>query len=255
MNDTPRPTISVPYAVVTPRVNGDMDDLAWSRAASIPALPVMFGLEGRGKHPLPTEVRLLWDEQYLYVRYLCTDDDIFTSMTGHDQKFFMEDAVELFIDPKGDARQNIEIEINPKGCTTDMMLLYVNPKVPLAPDLTWRWPDRTTALFLNMAWECDGLRTAAGRLMDGKRTAGWIIDAAVPAKPLLTRVGRDTFAPMTLRANFLRYDWQPTDEPNKRDLVAMNWSPERYGCPHLSPAAHGYVKLVDTRKKAPGKRK
>jgi hypothetical protein len=249
INDTPRPEISVPYATVAPRINGDMDDLAWVNAAIIPALAPMFGPEAKGQHGQPTEVRLLWDEKFFYVRYLCTDDALLTTITGHDQKFFTEDAVELFFDPKGDARQNIEVQINPKGCITDIMLLYVAAKVPLAPDLTWRWPDRNTAIFKNIDWTCEGLRTASGTLTDGPLTTGWIVDVAVPAVPLLYRLGKTTFAPMTLRANFLRYDWVPTADPATRDLIALNWSPERKGCPHLSPAGHGYVKLVDTRKK------
>jgi hypothetical protein len=62
------------------------------------------------------------------------------------------------------------------------------------------------------------------------------------------RFGKTEYSPGTLRINFLRYDWKldPKDPDGKRELTAMNWSPVLYGCPHVSPKAMGYLKLVGT---------
>ena len=46
-----------------------------------------------------TTARLLWDDDYLYVSYDCEDTDIVTAHTQHDDPTYLDDAVEIFINP------------------------------------------------------------------------------------------------------------------------------------------------------------
>ena len=40
-----------------------------------------------------------WDDNYLYVSYECEDTDIVATHTEHDDPTYLDDAVEIFINP------------------------------------------------------------------------------------------------------------------------------------------------------------
>ncbi len=77
---------------------------------------------------------------------------------------------------------------------------------------------------------------------DGKVT-GWITDFAFPADVLMKRYWKKELEPITMRANFVRYDQMKVPDVADRFFIPQNWSPTQHGCPHLSVAAMGYVKL------------
>jgi hypothetical protein len=100
------------------------------------------------------------------------------------------------------------------------------------------------------SWNLNDLRTSATRrkLEDGRYR--WLADLAIPAG-ILRRTGRTEYGLMTIRANFLRYDFplkEKGSRGNERNFVPMNWSPVAAGRPHRSPARMGYLQLVETLK-------
>ncbi|MEO7717465.1 MAG: carbohydrate-binding family 9-like protein [Capsulimonas sp.] len=240
-NTQPRPRLIVTPASMKPFLSANPEDSAWKNAPTIPSLPLSLGEESAGLTALPTQVKLLWDADYLYIRFVCISSEIHSPYKTHDDPIYKGDCVEMFLDVKGDARQWIELEVSPRCVTFDkVMTLTADPisdaDLILAPDL------RNRDLWRDLSWTLDGLRTAATIQKSGKRITGWTVDIALPAKPTLRRLGLDHFAPMTLRANFLRYEY-PATNGAKRPLIAMNWSPVRWGCPHISPQAMGYLEL------------
>ena len=87
-------------------------------------------------------------------------------------------------------------------------------------------------------WNFEGLKTAA-RIR--KEPAGWSATLAVPAAPILKRLGKKEFAAgMTLRANFVRLDYAPE---SGKQAVITNWAPVVAGRVHRSPAGMGYLIL------------
>ncbi len=238
----PLPTLTVPFATQTPRVDAAPNDPAWQRAACIPALTVSPVLGENPAAPLPTQVFVLWDADFLYVRFVSEDKDIYTPFQERDTPHYQGDVAEVFLDAVGDGQQYYEFELSPRGGILDQNFALTAPQRNdeygrLLPEVT----DRD--LWANLAWNCDGLRTATQILRRDGHDAGWIAEFALPAKVMLKRLGGGKFEPRTLRANFLRYDWQPREGSRERDLVAHNWSTVLRGCPHISPSRMGYLVL------------
>ena len=242
----PRPRLTVPSARLTPAVTADPSDPAWATAATIPALTLSQGDGGRGLSPLPTQVKLLWDKEALYLRFVCTATEIYAPARTHDAALYTGDVVEVFLDVKGDGRQWIELEVSPDNVTFDQVTtLTADPVSGASLVLAGAVLDRDW--WVDLSWSLDGWRTAATVQRTAGKVTGWTVDMALPAPSVLRRLGTDHYAPMTLRANFLRYEQlQETNPKSQRRLLALNWSPVQYGCPHISPLAMGFLTLAQT---------
>ena len=242
-NTSSRPHIIVPQSRVAPIVTADPADPAWLSAAVIPALTLSPGDDNNGFSAMPTEVRLLWDQDNLYVRFICTATETYAPLRKHDADLYRGDVAEVFLDIKGDSKQWFEIEVSPYNATLEQLTtLTADPESDsnlllsgAVVNRDW-WPDRS--------FDPPGLRTAASIQKSKGSVSGWIVDMALPATPMLHRVGEIKYGPMTLRANFVRYEYPRGSGPNSpRRLMAMNWAPVVFGCSHISPKAMGYVDL------------
>ena len=247
VNDAPRPSLDVPHAAVAPKMDGSPTDAAWDAAAKIPQFSVSVGENVKGLTALPTEVRVLWDAANLYVRFICTDPEIYSPHAGRDASHYEGDVAEIFFDPKGDQRQYFELQVSPNNQVLDQNIL-VTGEPKFTPALTFDWGFTGKDVWYDLAYTMQGFTTATGRFEKDAKPAGWIADAAIPATASLKRLGTAKFAPdMQMRINFIRYDWALRAEDGadgKRKLIAMNWAPVLFGCPHVSPAAMGSIKLV-----------
>lgn len=239
------PVLRIPHTAVAPVVDGNLDEPAWARAAVISGLR-----ESRGGHEqdridrLPTTIRVLWDENYLYVGFACTGTDLFMSgQLKHDDDLYKENTCEVFLDGKGDGRQIVEVQANAAGVNLDMLHLFTG-EPEYTPDLrmTQEFCDRER--WKLREWEMEGLRTAGAVVRRDGVVTGWRIEMAIPAAAVVKRCGLDHFAPMELRANFIRYDWPRDPVTGKREMLHMNWAPVLRGCPHISPPAMGRLILL-----------
>ena len=240
------PTLTVPRAATAPVIDGSLTDAVWETAAVIPALLPAWRAQGRQLAMLPTTVRVLWDEHFLYVGFECTDDDIYcTGTLKHDDLLYREDVCEVFLDGVGDGRQFVELQANPDGTNLDLMYVFTKEaaytsEMRLTPELCTR--DRWQFL----EWEMKGLRTAGKRILQDGKVTGWSVAMAIPAEPIMKRKGSAVFIPTEIRANFIRYDHPLSQKAGQRDLVQMNWSPVLLGNPHNSPARMGRLDLVNS---------
>jgi len=219
-------------------------DPAWASAALIPTLGVSLGKPGEGLAPIPTQVRLLWDEKWLYIRFTCAAGEIYSPFTHHGDKLYQGDVVEVFLDPKGDAKQWLEVEVSPNNVTMEVQtVLTAEPKSDA--NLLLDREIITRDWWNNVDYTLPGLRTAASVKKVGEKVTGWTVDIALPGKELMRRMGSAKLSPMTMRANFMRYEYPAPPKPDaKRSLIAMNWAPVMWGSPHVSPSAMGYITLV-----------
>lgn len=239
------PSLQVPFATVRPAMTAAENDPAWTTAVVIPALGSAINHERTVAQVLPsTSVRLLWDADFLYVRFAATDSEIHVPFKEHDADLYRGDVAEVFLDVVGDARQYFELQITPTNATLDQNILLTageprsDKDLRLLEEIFWRH------LWFDRSYTMPGLRSAASI-----QTTGWIAEFAIPAAAAQHRLGQKQWvAGQRVRANLLRYEWQLEQgekaPEGKRALIALNWAPVMEGCPHLSPQAMGTLELV-----------
>lgn len=148
-------------------IDGTLADKEWGKAPVAKGFTDLF-------HPdravaQPTMARLMWDDKYLYVAFEARDDDIWGTMTKFDDFIFMEEAVEVYIDPEGQGRHYWEIEVSPRNVVFDLMI----------PRGGWQVFART-----NSRYNVNGLLTAVkvyGTLDNREdRDEKWTAEIAIP---------------------------------------------------------------------------
>jgi len=149
------------------RIDGSLDEAAWSRAG------VITGLTQQAPHPgekssFLTEVRLLVDAENLFVGIVCTDPDpgkIAIHTMQRDGDMEGDDTVAVTIDTFGDHRTGYVFRVNAGGARQDGLLAGVD----------------------NLSLDWDGIWDAAVR-----RTAtGWSAEIAIPSRTLRFPPGID----------------------------------------------------------------
>ena len=100
-----------------------------------------------------TRVKMLWDDEYLYIGAELEEDQIWAEVIERDAVIFYDNDFEVFIDPDGDTHNYYELEMNALNTVWDLLL----PK-----------PYRDGGPAIN-GWDIKGLKTAVsidGRLND-----------------------------------------------------------------------------------------
>lgn len=97
-------------------VDGVLDEPAWRLAGATGRLR---RFDGKADARQATEAWLCWDDQALYLAFRCADRDVFSTYTRRDQPLYLQEAVEIFLDPDGDRRDYMEIEASPAGVLFD----------------------------------------------------------------------------------------------------------------------------------------
>lgn len=206
------------------RIDGKLDDAAWRNA---PWTSDFIDIEGDSK-PRPkyrTRVKMLWDDQYLYIAAELEEPDVKATLTERDSVIFKDNDFEVFIKPLPDTASYYEFEINALNTGWDLFL----PK-PYRDDGK---PDNS--------WDIEGLKTAIGvqgtlnRPQD--KDKGWTVEMAYPLSAFASRqaVPRPQ-AGTAWRINFSRVQW--TAGQAKEDNWV--WSPQGVIDMHV-PAQWGYL--------------
>ena len=197
-------------------IDGALTDAAWASANVIELLTTDTGEKPRQ----PTEVRLLWNSEHLYVGFLCYDQDIWGTIHERDGDIYNEEVVEVFLDPDGDLRTYIELEVSPLNTLFDAFV--VNGKSHGQEMHVLRdWDSET----LQHAVSVDGTaktsppadRGASPSLPD----TSWSCEIAVPFKDLLTAPNIPPKAGDAWRMNLYRIDRGQTEAEDEYTA----WSP------------------------------
>jgi hypothetical protein len=224
-------------------LDGKLDDAAWRDA---PWTDAFVDIEG-GRRPAPrlrTRVKMLWDDECLYIGAELEEPHVWATQTAHDSVIFEDNDFEVFLDPNGDSHLYAELEMNALNTTWDLLL----PR-----------PYKDGGPAIN-AWEIAGLRTAvhvAGTLNDPSDTdRGWSVEIAWPWKGLKELTERPV-PPLDgdqWRINFSRVEWDQEVMGGRYRKVPErpehNWvwspqgvvdmhRPERWGYLQFSTAAPG----------------
>lgn len=179
-------------------IDGSGDEAVWGRAAKFSPLRDIEG----GAVDDGTEIRMLWDDDYLYILADMPEEDLWATQREHDSVVYRDPDFEVFIDPQEEGNHYLELEVNALGTVWDLFLAR-----------TYRLADPVVL----HDWEMRGLKHAVklhGTLnCPGDKDRGWSVELAIPWR-CITSHGtqpRKDEAPepgRTMRFNFSRVNWQ-----------------------------------------------
>ncbi len=183
------------HKVLTPVTIDGMADDTWQQA---PWSEPFIDIEGNNK-PTPyltTRMKMLWNDDYLYVLAQLEETDLWASLTEHDAIIYRDHDFEIFIDPDRDQENYFEIEINTFGTVLDLFM-----------DKTY-----SNGGIANLKWNAAGLLSAVvkeGTINQNNDTdKGWTVEMAIPFNAL-NHAG-NTYKPVNgqiWKINFSRVEW------------------------------------------------
>lgn len=113
------------YACVRARkpffLDGNIEKPFWEAAAFTQSFLDIEG-ERKEKPRFRTRVKMMWDEENLYIGAELEGDEIWATLTRRDSVIFQDNDFEIFIDPDSDTHQYFELEINALGTVWDLLL-------------------------------------------------------------------------------------------------------------------------------------
>ncbi len=233
---------------LAPEVDGELRETSWQLARWTSGfVDIENGVE---QAPWRTRVKMLWDDQHLYIGAELEEPHLWATLTQHDTIIYHDNDFEVFIDPDGDTHDYFEIEINALGTVWDLWL-----PVP--------YRDGGTAVT---DWEVGGMQSAValdGTLNDpSDEDTGWTVELAIPWEALVGQ-GQQQGSPVAghhWRVNFSRVQWplevvdsvyrKSTDESTGEPASENNWvwspqgainmhKPERWGIVQFSDSIVG----------------
>jgi Carbohydrate family 9 binding domain-like len=219
------------------KIDGKLDDPAWKLA---PWSDAFVDIEGdrKPRPPYRTRMKMLWDDECLYIAAELQEPHVWGTLTRHDSVIFHDNDFEVFLDPDGDSHLYAELEINALNTTWDLLLTK---------------PYKDGGKAIN-AWEITGLRTAVhidGTLNDpSDKDHGWTVEIAWPWQGLTELTSKKT-PPRDgeqWRINFSRVEWQHELVDGKYHKVKGKpesnwvWSPQGVIDMHR-PEQWGYVQF------------
>jgi hypothetical protein len=155
------------YRAGTPvAIDGYPNEPAWVAAPAVDAFKFPWWTEGKKEQ---TVAKLLWDDEHLYLLFICEDAHIWAEHTGRDDGVSQDDCVEVFTAPNpAQPFSYFNIEMNVLGTFLDQH----HPDGPKAP--------------VTEQWDGQGMRIAtsiAGSLNDDSDAdLYWMLEAAIPLR-------------------------------------------------------------------------
>lgn len=227
-------------AAAPPVIDGKLDDPAWAAAAwTDPFVDIEGGAKPKPRHR--TRVKMLWDDEALYIAAELEEPHVWGTLKEHDSVIFYDPDFEVFLDPDGDNHLYAELELNALNTTWDLLLTK---------------PYKDDGHAVN-AWEITGLKTAVrvtGTVNDPRDTdTGWAIEIKWPWVGLKELLTKATPTPPRdgdrWRINFSRVEWDVDVVGGKYQKVPDRkehnwvWSPQGAIDMHR-PERWGYLQFT-----------
>ena len=220
-------------------IDGKDDELAWSNAIYTDDF---IDIEGDKIPRQKTNVKMLWDDKFLYVFAKLYENHIWGDITKRDEVIYYNNDFEVFINPNDDVFSYGEIEINALGSEWDLFL-----------NRPYRLKGKADS-----SWDINGLKSAvdiSGTLNDPNDLDDyWTVEIAIPLKEIekLNTSGKDekVISGDVWRINFSRVNWDfeinngvySRKKENGKYLPEYNWvwSPQGIINMHV-PENWGYL--------------
>jgi len=177
-------------------IDGQLSETEWQAAAlTEPFLIYQDGSTTR----LNTQAKFLWDEQYLYIGFICEDPDVWATMVNRDDYLWNGEVVEILCDPDGDGLNYFEVQVNPLQTILDLFLAKPYYQGGSA-DIGWNLDSIKAAVFVD------------GTLNDSSDTdVQWFCEVALPFQELAFMAPTINFPPQdkdAWRILVTRYDYE-----------------------------------------------
>ena len=219
-------------------IDGNLDESSWKIAEWSNDFVDILG-EGVEKPKFKTKIKMLWDDNYLYIAAVLEEKDIWATLKNRDDIIYRDNDFEVFIDQDGDGKKYYEVEVNALNTIMD---LFMNKPYHLGgrSDLTMDIEDMKTAVKIN------------GTLNNPVDIdTSWVVEMAIPFYKIYenrenkVKPGINDF----WRINFSRVEWDTKLEQGKYvklDKPEYNWvwSPQ-YIIDMHRPEKWGYVYFID----------
>jgi hypothetical protein len=204
------------------RIDGQLDELAWIAAPAVGDFHFPWFRDGNQEQSV---VKILWDDEYLYIGAICQDAYITARQTEHDGPIYRDDCLEIMVAPDPTRLDHYyNIEWNAIGAYLDNH----RPRGPANP---------------SVPWDAEGVQLA-GRIRgtpndDSDRDECWITEIAIPLRNFAAAARHMPPRPGDMwRANLNRHggetnmqysQWSPgdTEKPSFH-------TPHRFGELHFS---------------------
>jgi len=191
-------------------IDGILDDSDWNAAQSVGDFKFPWLEEGEAEQ---TEVKMLWDDDFLYISYRCDDKHIWAEHYDTNSTTYKDDCVEIFWDPNpADPKRKYNMfEIN---CIGNLLSVYVGSGENIHQRISRIIPPHLAQTIQGTVNNDEDIDT------------GWIIEAAIrfsdytelfdgftPEDGDMWRVGLNRLGGKT---NNLHSQWSPsqTEKPN-----------------------------------------
>jgi len=237
--------VALHHAATPPVIDGKLDEAMWQEAAVMGPFTGPFNPEGPDiatQSVYRTEARAAWDEEHLYVAFICHGPLSTVLHHKYDDPLHEQDVVEMFLDVTGKQKEIAELQVSPSGVTADIYHVWDTPLTYPADKIDW---SQLKNLNFDRSWNLAGYTAAGASLTENGVTVGWIVEMAIPMRPILAKQGlpRSLHEGQELRFNLVRYVYEE-GAAGKKELRQLNWSPTTRGCPHVSPMALRAVVLT-----------
>ena len=224
------------------KIDAILSESAWDKAQEVELL--ITDTEEKPKNP--TRVKLLWNDNYLYIGYFCVDPEVWATIDKRDGDLYKEEVVEAFIDADSDLRTYLELEVNPLNALFDAFVL--NAK------------DRNQGICVMRDWNSKGIkhavkidgepnsRKSTDKSLPSNEVKGWTCEIAIPLKDFYTAPNCPPKPGDVWRVNLYRIDHRK--DKNEHSLVKRRhkseysaWSTTGKIDFHIPPR-FGYLQFV-----------
>jgi hypothetical protein len=196
MRSKPTAEITIPYTVKAPKIDGKISEDVWGKSVALSQfVKTLTGLAS----DIKTDVKLMWNNKFLYIAMVATDSDISSQFTKNDEDLWKEDSFEIFLMPGDD--KYFDIQINPKGLVMDSFL----PK--------YHQDKKEWSSNIKISTRIDGSFNDA---KSGDKS--WTAEMAIPFAALVKEGITPPSDGSTWKANFFRID------KNGQDTQYSAWS-------------------------------
>ena len=149
-----------------PDIDGRLTETSWQLARWTESFVDIE--DSRRTTPLRTRVKILWDDEHLFIGAELEEPELWGTLTTRDTVLYTENDFEVFLDPDGDTHNYYELEINVLGTVWDLML-------------NKPYRDRGRAIS---TWDVRDLQSAVdvqGTVnQPGDKDGGWTVELAFP---------------------------------------------------------------------------
>ncbi|MBI5691390.1 MAG: carbohydrate-binding family 9-like protein [Verrucomicrobia bacterium] len=222
-------TLPAPKRIVVPKLSGtvtldgELNEVVWSKAA---VLPNFVPADGQGAAREATTVRVWYDEGALYLGWVCRDIDIQATFTARDSKFWEEEVAEFFV-TRGELAKYYELQWNPLGGEFDAIITNTLDERGVSKTFKGDW--NYTAKGMK-----SGVKVRGTVGNSGDRDEVWQVEVRIPFSDL----GGPAPRPGDLwRANFYRYN-----RTKGLPVELLSWSPPLLPGFH-QPVRFGYLEF------------